>query len=179
MKIIDVRGKTRDEANAALRQATAESTTHVHVRNDSGTYCPYDDPECAIGAQKTLTRDNTDEIANWCGGLRAGGANELVHLPGQDHQYANPGDTIRRTADDRYEIVAKTERCGEIPGVGPACDWDPNCTEHFPKPQAGDEEPTCRANQYVNIPDTHNGQALCGCPDCIEFVADRDSEEGL
>lgn len=33
---------------------------------------------------------------------------------------------------------APAERCGEIPGVGPACDWDPNCTEHFPKPQAGD-----------------------------------------
>lgn len=23
-------------------------------------------------------------------------------------------------------------RCGVIPGDGPACDWDPGCTDHFP-----------------------------------------------
>jgi len=35
----------------------------------------------------------------------------------------------------------------------------------------------CRASEYVSLADTHNGATLCGCPDCIEYVAERDSED--
>lgn len=39
------------------------------------------------------------------------------------------------------------------------------------------EQLTCRANQYASLSDTYDGQALCGCLNCIEYVADRESED--
>lgn len=32
------------------------------------------------------------------------------------------------------EPTNPADRCGYIPESGPACDWDPDCTDHFPKP---------------------------------------------
>jgi hypothetical protein len=39
------------------------------------------------------------------------------------------------------------------------------------------DEPGCRAGQYSSVPDSYNGRALCGCLDCIEYVANRESED--
>lgn len=44
------------------------------------------------------------------------------------------------------------------------------------------QEPTadpdvCRAGQYVSVPDSYNGSALCGCPNCVEYVAERVAED--
>ncbi|QQM45129.1 hypothetical protein [Streptomyces liliifuscus] len=67
--------------------------------------CPYCMAMCVAGIphldympeERTLTRDNTIEIAEWCGGRRAGGANELVAIDQfGDTEYAWPGDTIHR-----------------------------------------------------------------------------------
>lgn len=44
-------------------------------------------------------------------------------------------------------------------------------------PDTSAEEPECRASQYVSVPDSYNGRALCGCIDCIEYVAERQSED--
>lgn len=46
----------------------------------------------------------------------------------------------------------------------------------------GPEEPerdelTCRASQYASLSDTYDGRTLCGCLNCIEYVADRESED--
>lgn len=47
--------------------------------------------------ERTLTRDNATEIAEWCGGRRAGGANELVAIDQfGDTEYVRPGSTIHR-----------------------------------------------------------------------------------
>jgi len=35
----------------------------------------------------------------------------------------------------------------------------------------------CRAAEYVNLKDTCLGSALCGCEDCCEYVAERESED--
>lgn len=35
----------------------------------------------------------------------------------------------------------------------------------------------CHAVRYASLADTHNGAALCGCEDCTEYVAERESEE--
>jgi hypothetical protein len=55
--------------------------------------------------ERTLTRENADEIAEWIGGWRAGGAYELVGwgLRGEV-VYAKPGDTIIRLADGKRYI---------------------------------------------------------------------------
>lgn len=39
------------------------------------------------------------------------------------------------------------------------------------------EEPACRAAEYASLADTYNGSSLCGCPNCVEYVADRESED--
>lgn len=39
------------------------------------------------------------------------------------------------------------------------------------------ESTPCRASQYANLNDTYEGSALCGCLDCIEYTAERDSED--
>jgi hypothetical protein len=39
------------------------------------------------------------------------------------------------------------------------------------------DDDACRAAEYASVPDTYNGAALCGCPNCIEYVADRESED--
>jgi hypothetical protein len=42
--------------------------------------------------------------------------------------------------------------------------------------QPADEE-ECRAAQYASVLDSYNGSALCGCPDCAEYVAEREYED--
>ena len=103
--IVDVRGMDKERAGTALDRAAVSDTVHVHVRAEGGVYCPYDAPECAIGAEMTLTRENADEVAAWCDGRRAGGARELIALPYPDTRFASPGDTILRTGDNTYEIL--------------------------------------------------------------------------
>lgn len=44
---------------------------------------------------------------------------------------------------------------------------------------APEDELVCRAGQYSSVLDSYNGRALCGCLDCIEYVADRESEDGI
>jgi hypothetical protein len=34
----------------------------------------------------------------------------------------------------------------------------------------------CHASRYASLADTHDGAALCGCEDCVEYVAERESE---
>jgi len=47
--------------------------------------------------ERVLTLDNADEIAKWCGGRRAGGANELIAFDGPDGTvYVRPGEAIRQ-----------------------------------------------------------------------------------
>ncbi|MFD6552780.1 hypothetical protein [Streptomyces sp. NPDC058398] len=46
-----------------------------------------------------------------------------------------------------------------------------------PVADAPEDEPVCRAGQYVSVPESYNGSALCGCLDCIEYVAERESED--
>jgi hypothetical protein len=67
--------------------------------------CGYCNAMCVAGIphldytpeERQLTRDNTLEVAEWCGGRRAGGANELVAIDQfGDTEYARPGDTIHR-----------------------------------------------------------------------------------
>ncbi|MFJ9101253.1 hypothetical protein ACIRJM_22625 [Streptomyces sp. NPDC102405] len=43
--------------------------------------------------------------------------------------------------------------------------------------QSEGDPDVCRAAQYVGVPDTYNGAALCGCLDCREYVAERESED--
>lgn len=38
-------------------------------------------------------------------------------------------------------------------------------------------QPRCRASEYASLNDTYDGRALCGCPNCIEYVAERESED--
>lgn len=55
--------------------------------------------------ERTLTRENTAEIAEWCGGRRAGGANELVAVDQfGETAYARPGDTIHRDGFGEFTI---------------------------------------------------------------------------
>ena len=52
-----------------------------------------------------LTRDNTDEIAEWVGGWRAGGVRELIGWGLRDHvTYARPGDLIARRDNGTFYI---------------------------------------------------------------------------
>lgn len=103
--IVDVRGKTAEEAGQEISRVTVGTSEHVHVRNDQNVYCPYEDPACAIGARMTLTRENTGEVVAWCGGRRAGGADEMVGLPYPDTRFACPGDTIVRTGETTYDLL--------------------------------------------------------------------------
>lgn len=103
--VVDVRGLDKDQSRAALDRAAVGTTEHIHVRTEDGAYCAYDAPECGIGAEMTLTRDNADEVAAWCAGRRAGGAHELVALPYPDTRFARPGDTILRTGENTYTII--------------------------------------------------------------------------
>jgi hypothetical protein len=67
-------------------------------------YEPEPEPE-----ERVLTRENTDEIAAWCGGWAAGGARELVGFHegglGSNIIYAHPGDTIIIAEGERPRIV--------------------------------------------------------------------------
>jgi|GEM_PF-2619159 len=57
--------------------------------------------------ERTLARDNTTEIAEWCGGWRAGGANELVGFSQfGETVYAHPGDVIHRDGFGEFTIRA-------------------------------------------------------------------------
>lgn len=57
--------------------------------------------------ERTLTRDNADEIAEWVGGQRAGGVRELVAIyQFGETQYARPGDTIHRDGYGVFTIAA-------------------------------------------------------------------------
>lgn len=105
--VMDVRGMDDDRAGEALTRMSVATDEHIHVRADHGTYCPYSDPECAIGAQKTLTYLNANEVAAWCDGRRAGGIRELVGLPYPDTRYARPGDTIVRTGENTYDLISR------------------------------------------------------------------------
>lgn len=35
----------------------------------------------------------------------------------------------------------------------------------------------CRASDYASLADTYEGSSLCGCPNCIEYVAEREYED--
>jgi hypothetical protein len=37
----------------------------------------------------------------------------------------------------------------------------------------------CHASRYVSLADTYDGAALCGCPNCREYVAERESEDDV
>lgn len=41
----------------------------------------------------------------------------------------------------------------------------------------GGGEDVCRAAQYASVPDSYNGSSLCGCDNCREYVAERESED--
>lgn len=49
--------------------------------------------------------------------------------------------------------------------------------EEIVKESASDDDDVCRAAQYVSVPDSYNGAALCGCDNCREYVAERESED--
>jgi len=46
-----------------------------------------------------------------------------------------------------------------------------------PAPEDADDQPGCRAGWYASVPDTYLGSALCGCENCREYVAERESED--
>jgi hypothetical protein len=67
--------------------------------------------ERAAERRRTLTRENADEIAEWVGGQRCGGANELVGWCLQDSVvYAHPGDTIMKLASGKCVVTRRAER---------------------------------------------------------------------
>jgi hypothetical protein len=41
-----------------------------------------------------------------------------------------------------------------------------------------DDELACHASQYASLNDTYGGRSICGCLNCREYVADRESEDG-
>lgn len=49
--------------------------------------------------------------------------------------YSAIGKALRA---DSGATPAPSGPCGSIPGDGPACDWDPNCPDHFPPPVPAD-----------------------------------------
>ena len=40
-----------------------------------------------------------------------------------------------------------------------------------------EDEDVCRAAEYASLADTYDGAALCGCSNCREYVAERESED--
>lgn len=40
-----------------------------------------------------------------------------------------------------------------------------------------EDEDVCTAAQYATVPDSYNGSSFCGCPNCREYVAERESED--
>jgi hypothetical protein len=69
------------------------------------------DQEQEASRTMKLTRDNTDEVALWVGGWRAGGAYELVGWGTRGNVvYARPGDMIIRKDDGSYEIKKESEQ---------------------------------------------------------------------
>lgn len=40
-----------------------------------------------------------------------------------------------------------------------------------------DDDDVCRAAQYASVPDSYDGASLCGCDNCREYVAERESED--
>jgi hypothetical protein len=56
--------------------------------------------------------------------------------------------------------------------TGPGQPW----RHEFLAPEFADEE-DCRAAQYVGVADSYNGASLCGCDNCREYVAERESED--
>lgn len=79
---------------------------------------------------------------------------------------------IARAIPER-QIKPQT-RAASRKGVMASSNPVPSPEEHE---SSGVEESGCRAGQYVTVPDSYNGSALCGCIDCIEYVAERESED--
>ncbi|MGP3737949.1 hypothetical protein ACTWJ9_33100 (plasmid) [Streptomyces sp. GDS52] len=49
---------------------------------------------------------------------------------------------------------------------------------HAPATQADESDGTgCVAARYVGVPDSYDGSSFCGCPDCIEYVGERQYED--
>lgn len=121
-----------DPADATSLNLTVDLTITAPL-NENGERCPWPwEPQQLVGAplgqyrcqycnamvmagmphldyapeERTLDRENTLEIAEWCGGRRAGGANELVAVDQfGDTKYARPGDTIRRDGYGVFTIM--------------------------------------------------------------------------
>jgi hypothetical protein len=75
--------------------------------------CGYCGAMCVAGVphldyapeERTLTRGNAAEIAEWCGGRRAGGAYELVAVDQfGETVYAKPGDVIHRDGYGEFTV---------------------------------------------------------------------------
>lgn len=66
--------------------------------------------------ERTLTRENADEVAEWVGGRRAGGAYELVAFDQfGETVYAKPGDVIHR--DGYGEFTVRPAAAAVVPAV--------------------------------------------------------------
>jgi hypothetical protein len=67
--------------------------------------------ERAAARRRVLTRDNADEVAEWVGGWRAGGARELVGWGVRGSVvYAHPGDTIMKLTSGKCVVTQRAER---------------------------------------------------------------------
>ena len=88
------------------------------------------------------------------------------------------GVTVDGVTDHRMQEILRGERLPTsleyaliADASGRTVDWLLHGQERTADPVV------CRASEYVGVPDTYNGSALCGCPDCIEYVAERESED--
>lgn len=142
----DARAWTEIFPADAIDLNLAEDLTITAPLNENGERCPWPwEPQQLAGApmgqyrcsycgamcvagiphldyapeERTLTRDNADEIAEWVGGQRAGGAYELVAINQfGETEYARPGDLIRRDGYGVFAITAPAPVSAVVAGDG-------------------------------------------------------------
>ncbi|MFE0739438.1 hypothetical protein [Streptomyces sp. NPDC058855] len=88
------------------------------------------------------------------------------------------GAAVDGVTDHRMQEILRGERLPtslEYALIADASGWTVDWLLH------GTERSTsvvvCRASDYASLADTYEGSSLCGCPDCIEYVAERESED--
>jgi len=81
------------------------------------------------------------------------------------------GHTKSRHSERDEPHIPNPAECEDCTGPG-----QPWRHEFLPVEDAEDGG-ECQAAEYASLADTYNGSSLCGCSNCIEYVADRESED--
>lgn len=124
-------------------------------------WCGQDDPVEPMGDPATEIGFTTNRPPRPAQGYQE----EVEALIGLSGRLSEAGEVMRAAVQ-----LSEAAPCGYIPEQGPACDWDPECTDHFPKP-----EPVSEAAPTVVAMDDANafllgpqGGAVAGAPDLFE-----------